>query len=142
MLMGSQKYSLHTFCDACKSSYAAVIFLRSECEGQVLVHLLQAKSRVAPLKQITVPRLELLACCTGAHLSVFVKRGIDVEDVKEYFWTYSSTVLHWIQKEENLGTLVRNTITRAADWRHVPGQDNPADLPSRGCTVSKLLETK
>jgi hypothetical protein len=34
------------------------------------------------------------------------------------------------------------TITRAADWRHVPGQENSADLPSRGCRVSKLLETK
>jgi hypothetical protein len=93
MLTGSQKYSLHMFCDACKTSCAAVIFLRSEYEGQVSVHLLQAKSRVAPLKQITIPRLELLACCTEARLSAFVKRGIDLEDV-EYFWTDSSTVLH------------------------------------------------
>jgi hypothetical protein len=50
MLTGSQKYSLHTFCDTYKSSYAAVIFLRSEYEEQVSVHLLQSKSRVAPLK--------------------------------------------------------------------------------------------
>jgi hypothetical protein len=56
--------------------------------------------------------------------------------------------LHWIKKEERWVTFVGNqvegirTITRAVDRRHVPGQDNPADLPSRGCTVSKLLEKK
>jgi hypothetical protein len=100
-----------------------------------------------PLKQITVMRLELLACCIGSCLSAFVKRGIELEDDKEYFWADYSTALHWIKKE-CWGTFVRNevedirTITRAADWRHVPGQDNPADLPSRGCTVSKLVETK
>jgi hypothetical protein len=148
MLTGSQKYSLYMFCDACKSSYTAGIFLRSKNGGQVSVHLLQAISRVAPLKQIIVLRLELLACCIGACLSAFVKRGIDIEDDKEYFWTDSSTALHWIKKEERWGTFVGNrgeeirTKTRTADWRHVPGQENPADLPSQGCTVSKLVETK
>jgi hypothetical protein len=97
-LTDRQRYSLCTICDACKLSCAAVVFLLCENEGQVSVQLLHAKSRVAPPKEIIIPRLELLACCIGACLLAFVKRDITLEDAKEYFWTDSSTALHWIKK--------------------------------------------
>lgn len=57
------KLSLHIFCDACQKSYAACIFLRLEFQNHVTCQLVQARSRVAPLKKVTIPRLELLACC-------------------------------------------------------------------------------
>jgi hypothetical protein len=87
-------------CDVCKSSYAPVVFLRCE-DGQVSVPLLQAKSRIAPLKKITIPRLEPLACCFCACLLAFVKKGMDLGDAKEHFCTNTSTALHWIRKEEH-----------------------------------------
>jgi hypothetical protein len=89
-----QKYSLHTFGDACKSSSATVIFLQCEDEGQVSVQLLQAQSRVAPLKKNTTPSL--------LHWNTLLAF------VKEYFWTDSSTVLHWVRKEGHWGAVVGN----------------------------------
>ncbi|XP_071036497.1 uncharacterized protein [Parasteatoda tepidariorum] len=107
------------------------------------------KSRVSPLRKITIPRLELLACYIGAKLSEFVTKSLTLEINETYYWTDSTTALFWIKKNDlPWGTFVCNRVKKIRecsdpkDWRHVPGISNPADLPSRGCTVSKLLETK
>lgn len=55
-------WSLHVFCDASQHAYVTVIFLRCEHEGKIVVNFVAAKSRVAPIKRMTIPRLELLAC--------------------------------------------------------------------------------
>lgn len=57
--------TLHCFCDASKDAYAAVVYLRSESEDDVVVQIVQAKARVAPLKKLTIPRLKLLAATIG-----------------------------------------------------------------------------
>ncbi|XP_071034692.1 uncharacterized protein [Parasteatoda tepidariorum] len=56
-------FSLHLFCDDSKSAYEFYIFLRIFVNDIVKIHLVIAKSRVAPLKSLTIPRLELLVCC-------------------------------------------------------------------------------
>nr|XP_015904720.2 uncharacterized protein LOC107437295 [Parasteatoda tepidariorum] len=141
--------SLHVFADASKYSYATAIFLRNESQDEIKVQLLQAKSRVSPLRKITIPRLELLACYIGAKLSEFVTKSLTLEINETYYWTDSTTALFWIKNNDlPWGTFVCNRVKKIRecsdpkDWRHVPGISNPADLPSRGCTVSKLLETK
>ncbi|GFT42527.1 DUF1758 domain-containing protein [Trichonephila clavipes] len=72
----SQNLSLHVFCDASKAAYATCIFLRSENENSASCQLVQARSRVAPLKSISIPRLELLACTIGARLARTVKEDL------------------------------------------------------------------
>ncbi|GFY22140.1 integrase catalytic domain-containing protein [Trichonephila clavipes] len=57
---------MHVFVDACKEVYATCIFFRSNTSQGVKVALVRAKARVAPLKQVTIPRLELMVCCIGA----------------------------------------------------------------------------
>ncbi|XP_062542561.1 uncharacterized protein LOC134210533 [Armigeres subalbatus] len=53
---------LHTFSDASESAYGACTYARStDSYGHIVVNLLASKSRVAPLKRITLPRLELCA---------------------------------------------------------------------------------
>jgi len=147
-MSNSLKYSLHVFSDASRVSYATIAYLRCENEKKVKVQLLQAKSRVAPLRKITIPRLELLACVIGARLAYFVKKNLGIEIEKEYYWTDSSTVLSWVKKKEPWGAFVNNRVkeirdlTRTEDWRHVPGIRNPADLPSRGCSATKLIESR
>jgi len=107
-----------------------------------------AKSRVAPIKSISIPRLELLGCLIGARLANSVQSALKLDGVKHYFWTDSSTALAWIKKSEQWGTFVSNRTeeigkrTNIEDWRHVPGCKNPADLPSRGCTTVQLFESK
>lgn len=132
---------------ASSTAYAAVIFLRCVDEEKVSLHLLAAKSRVAPLKQLTIPRLELLAALIGVRLAASIKAGLQV-DFDCHFWTDSSTVLSWIGRNEEWGTFVYNRIaeirltTSVEMWHHVPGTMNPADLPSRGCSAKQLKESR
>uniref|UniRef100_A0A1Y1MQW7 CCHC-type domain-containing protein n=1 Tax=Photinus pyralis TaxID=7054 RepID=A0A1Y1MQW7_PHOPY len=143
-----QSWTLHTFCDASKSGYAATVFLRSEVNGIGVVQLLMAKSRVAPLKDITINRLELISCEIGSRLCQTVENSLKLDDVNRYFWTDSTTALSWIKRNDNWGTFVGNRVkkillnTEPEEWCHVPGSLNPADLPSRGCDARSLLESK
>nr|XP_042910858.1 uncharacterized protein LOC107452376 [Parasteatoda tepidariorum] len=138
---------LHTFCDASGLSYAAVVYLRCETDENTSVQLLMAKSRVAPLKKISISRLELLACCIATRLADLVRRSLKI-NLKQFFWTDSTTALQWIQRKESWGVFVRNRVkeilktSTKESWRHIPGDYNPADLPSRGCSVEKLIKSR
>uniref|UniRef100_A0A0A9W2L7 Pro-Pol polyprotein n=1 Tax=Lygus hesperus TaxID=30085 RepID=A0A0A9W2L7_LYGHE len=138
--------TLHTFCDASKLAYAAVIFLRVELRGDVHVHLVAAKSRVAPVKATTIPRLELLAATVGARLCKSVLNVLKNISTT-YYWSDSSTALTWIKRDEPWGVFVGNrvneirTLSDPSDWRHIPGIFNPADLASRGCSPNVFLKT-
>ncbi|UYV74052.1 hypothetical protein LAZ67_11001974, partial [Cordylochernes scorpioides] len=140
--------TLHVFCDASKASYATCIFLRIESEQEVTCQLVQARSRVAPLKGTTIPRLELLACLVGARLVNNVVRDLKFEDMERFYWTDSMNALHWIKGKDNWATFVMNrvmeirSLSETEDWYHVPGCLNPADLPSRGCLADSLERSK
>ncbi|KAF2900797.1 hypothetical protein ILUMI_05397 [Ignelater luminosus] len=142
-----QDSSLYLFCDASKNAYAAVVFLRVCHQGEVHVNLLLAKARVALLRGMTIPRLELLAVTIGARLYASVKESLNFEG-KSFFWSDSSTVLCWIGGSEEWAPFVDNrvkeirSLTDCNSWRHVPGELNPADLPSRGCSGLQLLESR
>src|SRR5207237_195441 len=129
-----------------KDDYAAAVYIRTGY-GEVNVQLIQAKSRVAPLKKGTIPRLELLGCTVGARLLSSVQKSLEIENVPVFCWTDSSTALAWIHRNDEWGTFVGNRVkeilklTGDGVWRHVPGTKNQADLPSRGCTPKELLES-
>ncbi|XP_033225950.1 uncharacterized protein LOC117178634 [Belonocnema kinseyi] len=147
----SDRVSLHTFCDASKDAYAAVVFLSVESESGVRVNLVQGKSRVAPARKgnsdarVSIPRLELLAATIAARLTASVLESFKGRKMNVCCWSDSSTVLTWIHEESNWATFVWNrfkeihSLSSADQWRHVPGHMNPADLPSRGCTSDQLL---
>ncbi|GFT96034.1 uncharacterized protein TNCV_313171 [Trichonephila clavipes] len=137
----SQNLSLHVFCDASKAAYATCIFLRSENENSASCQLVQARSRVTPLKSISIPRLELLACTIGARLARTVKEDLKLPSLPVFYWSDSTNALYWIKKSENWAVFVSNRVkeirnlSNPDDWYYVPGSKNPADLPSRGCSV-------
>ncbi|XP_055948250.1 uncharacterized protein LOC129981435 [Argiope bruennichi] len=140
--------TIHTFVDGSKDAYAAVTFLRIENNGRIELFLLAAKSRVAPLRGTTIPRMELLAAVIGARLANSVVEALGWKNVTIYYWSDSTTVLAWILREENWSVFVRNRVqeirklSNPTSWRHIPGDKNPADLPSRGCKAKHLVSLR
>ncbi|GFT19686.1 integrase catalytic domain-containing protein [Trichonephila clavipes] len=76
---------IHVFVDACKETYATCVFFRSNTSQGVKVALLRAMERVAPLKQITIPRLELMACCIDARLAHSVQESLNITEMETVF---------------------------------------------------------
>jgi hypothetical protein len=142
------EFQLHAFSDASKGCYAAVVFLRTKKPSGVEVQLLSSKSRIAPVKASTIPRLELLGCTISARLTDSIKKALTMENVPVHYWSDSSTALSWIKRSDEWGTFVGNrvreilTLSKSSEWRFVPGVMNPADLPSRGISPKKFMEKK
>ena len=142
-------HQLHGFCDASDKALAAVVYLRTEHEnGEVDVSLVSSKTRVAPIKKQTTPRLELLGALLLARLIksiVCALRSLKVSP-EIILWTDSFTTLCWIKNNRAWKTFIQTRVkeirelTSEYEWRHCPGECNPADLPSRGCTGSELPE--
>ncbi|XP_050500156.1 uncharacterized protein LOC126880374 [Diabrotica virgifera virgifera] len=138
--------TLHVFVDASKYAYAACVFIRLEFQNSISIKLLLAKSRLSPVKTITLPRLELMAAVIGVRLLETVKEVTDFTELKTYYWSDSMVVLTWIKTKGLWNTFVGNRVKEikkysAVDqWRHVPGDMNIADVLSRGCSGKQLLE--
>ncbi|KAJ0169350.1 hypothetical protein K1T71_015234 [Dendrolimus kikuchii] len=136
---------LHCFVDASQEAYGACIYFRStDNQGHIEVKLLCAKSRVSPLKILTIPRLELCGALLGAQLSQKVLDSVRCPIDRKVIWTDSTIVLGWIKAQPTLlkafvanRVIMINELTQGFSWRHVPGDLNPADLASRG--VDPLL---
>ncbi|GFY26582.1 integrase catalytic domain-containing protein [Trichonephila clavipes] len=80
---------LHLFVDACKSSYGACVYVRDVTPLVVKVRMIRVRFRAAPLKTLTLPRLELMACCIGARLVQAVFAALDLPDLKIVAWSDS-----------------------------------------------------
>ncbi|CAG7726320.1 unnamed protein product, partial [Allacma fusca] len=93
---------LHVCCDASEVAYAAVAYLRAEFnDGKIHTALIMSKTRVAPLKPMTIPRLELLAALVGSKMANFIKQNHNLKISSTYMWTDSQTVLRWIRSDTN-----------------------------------------
>lgn len=139
--------TFHVFCDASRKAYAAVIFARVEGASQINVSFVAAKARVAPVAPMTIPRLELLAACMGVRLACSTFDSLKMTDKKVTYWSDSGTVVFWIQRNCPWAPFVDNRVKEirsmscSKNWKHIPGELNPADLPSRGCTIDVLCKT-
>ena len=109
--------------------------------------LLSAKSRIAP-KKATILRLELMGASIAVRLASAVVESLTRKVERITYWTDSMTVLAWLRRDMQWSTFVWNRVNEIrsmsdiGDWRYVPTQLNPADLPSRGCNSSQLKETE
>lgn len=140
---------IHGFSDASEKAYSAAVYIRLKDNiGRVFTSLIIAKTKIAPLARLTIPRLELLGALILSKLIEHVvntyKDYVTLNDV--YAWTDSSVVLAWLQSHESSEwrTFISNRLTMilsrvpASRWRHVRSADNPADAASRGVFPSEL----
>ncbi|XP_055680312.1 uncharacterized protein LOC129788362 [Lutzomyia longipalpis] len=139
---------LHGFADASERAFGAVVYAKGEdSEGNPVIAIVTAKSRVAPVKIVSIPRLELNACLLLATLLDKVKDAITNFEVKVHAWSDSMVALQWIQDSPKRWTpYVANRVSMIHDyfppsiWRHVSTLDNPADCVSRGLSPTELKD--
>ncbi|GJQ88544.1 hypothetical protein Trydic_g3631 [Trypoxylus dichotomus] len=144
-----EHFELHGFSDASEKAYGACVYVRALNKfGDISCNLLCAKSRIAPIKTMTLPRLELSGALLLARLMQRLTRYLSLQFRKTCYWTDSSIVLSWLKSPKTFKTFVANRIaeiqelTNVADWHHIGTKENPADLLSRGTTSSTLMHTK
>ncbi|XP_060799417.1 uncharacterized protein LOC132901020 [Neoarius graeffei] len=141
---------LHHFADASESGYGSVSYIRQVNRKHVVhVTFVLGKSRVLPLKKITVPRLELAAAALSVKVDRMLRRELHLDLEPSVFWTDSQTVLKYIANDQaRFKTYVANRVsfirdnTELSQWRYVGSKDNPADDASRGLNARKFMEQK
>ncbi|XP_068690212.1 uncharacterized protein [Montipora foliosa] len=131
---------IHHFSDASAIGYGQVTYLRNENDkGNIHCSFLKGKSRLAPLKAMTIPRLVLKAATISVRIGGMISRESDDPVDSETYWTDSTSVLNYIQnKAKRFHVFVANRVqsirdqTDPAQWRYVESKNNPADDAS-GC---------
>ncbi|XP_044168489.1 uncharacterized protein LOC122952732 [Acropora millepora] len=105
------------------------------------------KSRVAPLKPVTIPRLELTAAVVASKIGCILRKELECKEVKDTYWTDSKTVLGYINNDaKRFHVFVGNRVQEIRDktsreqWRYIETKQNPADIASRGSSVQELIE--
>ncbi|XP_029161155.1 uncharacterized protein LOC114932909 [Nylanderia fulva] len=138
---------IHGFADASNRAYATVVYLRVfHSLSEYRVSLIVAKSKVAPVKTVSIPRLELNAVVLLSRLVKWVIKSLNIIHCPIHCWTDSTIALAWLrQHPSKWTTYVANRVSEvqcnlpSAKWNHVPSKDNPADCASRGLYASKLV---
>ena len=138
---------LHVFADGSTHGYGAVVYRHTVYDsGDRNTAFVIGKSRLAPIKTTTIPRLELTAATTAVRLAEMIKRETSGPIVVRYY-TDSTTVLKYIASEsKRWPVFVANRVQMIRDfsipgqWVYVPSELNPADDASRGLTPKELLE--
>lgn len=146
MIIDALRIQVHGFCDASERAYYTCIYIRSALSGEEpSSRLLYSKSRVAPLKTISLPRLELCAAVLLAQLFEKIRNSFKTTDFRAFLWSDSSIMLNWIMSPSRKWTVfVANRVSEIhrlsniADWKHVLSAENPADLLACGLSPTDL----
>ncbi|GFV97506.1 integrase catalytic domain-containing protein [Trichonephila clavipes] len=133
--------------DSSEKAYGSSIYLKSiSALGEVKVCLVTSKSRVSPLKQISIPRLELCGAVLAAKL-MEVKEALNLHITAVHFWSDSTIVISWIHRESReLKTFVANRVSKihqlssCDQWHHIASEQNPAEVLSRGLLPEELRD--
>lgn len=141
---------LHGFCDASAMAYGAALYLRTvDSNNNIHVHLIASKSRVAPNKTLTIPRLELCGAYLLSQLLTSVRKGmrhVSIPSENIHLWCDSEIVCYWLRNNKPLKVFVENRVCKIREfttdirWRHVRTHENPADLVSRGVAPKDLVD--
>ncbi|GFW19136.1 integrase catalytic domain-containing protein [Trichonephila clavipes] len=137
---------IHAFCDSSVRAYCTEIYLKCIASECISVSLLTSKTRVAPLKTQSLPRLELCAALLLSNVLQVVVREFPLSIHRTITWSDSTITLAWLKTEPyrwqpfaaNRVFKIQTTI-QSAEWCHVSGIENPAHLGTRGLLLSQLV---
>ena len=139
---------LHIFSDGSRVGYGAVAYLRLVVVfDRIHCSFVMGKARLAPIHEITIPRLELTAAVISVKLSEIIREELEIETDRVNYWTDSTTVLKCLNNdskrfhtfESNRLTIIRSGSS-VSDWRYVNRDDNPADDASKGLRLDEMAE--
>ena len=141
---------LHRYSDACKDAYGQCSYLRLvNHSGQIHCSLVMAKSRVAPLKPVTIPRLELTAALVSVKTGAILCRELEYKQITEVFWTESKVVIGYVSNDaRRFHVFAANRVQQIRDqtspsqWKYVETAQNPADDASLGLHAHNLIKSK
>ncbi|XP_029163314.1 uncharacterized protein LOC114934768 [Nylanderia fulva] len=144
----THRSQVHGFCDASERAYGACVYIRTRDSDRYRVELLISKSRIAPIRAVSLPRLELNAALLLSHLIEKIRASIDLSKLEIILWTDSTITIQWISSpSRKWNAFVANRVgeiqrlTRRSSWRHVPSAHNPADILSRGVDLAGLMQS-
>jgi hypothetical protein len=138
--VSSCQLQLHHFSDASEKGYGTVSYLRVKYpDDTIQCSFVMGKTRNAPLKFTSIPRLELQAAVLSTRMNKMLRQELDLPIQESRYWTDSEIVLHYLKnRTRRFQTFVANRIEEIKEnslleeWSHVPGTQNPADDASRG----------
>ncbi|GBP17520.1 hypothetical protein EVAR_74114_1 [Eumeta japonica] len=146
-LCNADKVELHTFVDAGEYAYSAVCYLLVKRKNKIDVNIVVGKAKVAPLRPMSIPRMELQAALIGAKLASKVKQMQRLHINSSYYWSDSKTVLQWLRMDpRNLQHFVMHRVgeilelSSSDDWRWVPSKLNPADFATKTTTERDTVQ--
>ena len=137
---------LYVFADASMKAYGAIVYL---CNNHN-ISFVMSKGRVAPIKALTLPKLELMAAVTATRVAKFVQTSLSANQhlIPVHLWTDSQIVLHWINNGSHSNSFVHQRVTEilmsfpSTNWSFTPSADNPADLLTQGISTEQLKSSE
>ena len=141
---------LHHFADASNEGYGIVSYIRFvSMSGQIHCSFLFAKSKVAPSKKVTIPRMELTVATLSVKINSMLIKAVQYQVDNTYFWTDSMAVIRFVRnRSARFKTFVANRImiihegSCVDQWKFINGSNNPADSASRGIQTGNTKQVK
>ena len=106
------------------------------------------KTKVLPMKEVTIPRLEFMSCVLLTKLLQSVLKGLSLNTASIYCWSDSMIALHWIKINKKWNIWVQNRVdiikkvVKPDNWRYISSSDNPADIATRECLPNSIVNNK
>lgn len=138
---------LFVFCDASMKGYGTVSYFRDP--KSLNTAFILSKSRVSPLKKLSLPRLELMAALIASRMASYLTKLFGIIQQNTYCFSDSQIVLHWIKGSANKWKpFVANRVQEIQNlidpsrWKYCRSEENPADAVSRGTAASYLMNNE
>ena len=134
----TDSFLIHVFADSSELGLGAVAYLVKGHQSAIII----SKSRIAPIKRITMPKLELISAVIASRLTNHIRKAFSGFDVEYHLWSDNQAVLTWILTHKSLAAYTSERVKEISEltcsypWHYVPSTENPSDILTRGKSFS------